>query len=81
MYIFVTGNFEGELLLNGRPVSEEVMIKISGFVPQYDISFDQLTALEHLSLMVGINIIRKKFILYKEKYNIHSSSFNDFRFV
>jgi len=46
------GNFEGELLLNGQPISEEVMIKISGFVPQQDISFDQLTALEHLSLMV-----------------------------
>lgn len=51
-FLFFLGNFEGELLLNGQPVSEEVMIKISGFVPQHDISFDQLTALEHLTLMV-----------------------------
>ncbi|XP_026807078.1 protein scarlet-like isoform X2 [Rhopalosiphum maidis] len=53
------GNFEGELLLNGRPISEEVMIKISGFVPQHDISFDQLTALEHLSLMANLKVSRK----------------------
>ncbi|VVC40125.1 Hypothetical protein CINCED_3A015275 [Cinara cedri] len=50
------GNFDGELLLNGQPVSEEVMIKISGFVPQHDISFDQLTALEHLSLMAKLKM-------------------------
>ncbi|XP_060864829.1 protein scarlet-like [Metopolophium dirhodum] len=53
------GNFEGELLLNGQPISEEVMIKISGFVPQHDISFDQLTALEHLSLMANLKVSRK----------------------
>jgi len=41
--------------LNGRPVSEEVMIKISGFVPQHDITFEQLTTLEHLYLMVRFN--------------------------
>jgi len=50
--LFFLGNFDGELLLNGKPISEEIMIKISGFVPQHDISFDHLTALEHLSLMV-----------------------------
>eukprot|EP00102_Acyrthosiphon_pisum_P025404 XP_016662614.1 PREDICTED: protein scarlet isoform X2 [Acyrthosiphon pisum] len=53
------GNFEGELLLNGQPISEEVMIKISGFVPQHDINFDQLTALEHLSLMANLKVSRK----------------------
>lgn len=30
------------------------MIKISGFVAQEDISFDQLTVLEELKLMVSI---------------------------
>ncbi|XP_027845081.2 protein scarlet-like [Aphis gossypii] len=53
------GNFEGELLLNGRPISEEVMIKISGFVPQHDISFEQLTALEHLTLMANLKVSQK----------------------
>lgn len=52
--IFLKGNFEGELLLNGRPVSEDIMIKISGFVAQEDISFDQLTVMEELKLMVSI---------------------------
>lgn len=53
------GNFEGELLLNGRPVSEEVMIKISGFVPQHDITFEQLTTLEHLYLMANLKMDRR----------------------
>lgn len=52
--MFTPGNFEGELLLNGKPVTEEMMMKISSFVPQNDISFDQLTALEHLTMMVSI---------------------------
>lgn len=48
------GNFKGQLLLNGRSVSEDVMIKISGFVAQEDISFVQLTVLEQLQLIVSI---------------------------
>ncbi|XP_025203991.1 protein scarlet-like isoform X2 [Melanaphis sacchari] len=53
------GNFDGELLLNGHPVSEEVMIKISGFVPQQDVTFDQLTTLEHLYLMANLKMDRR----------------------
>ncbi|KAL5236302.1 hypothetical protein ACI65C_003712 [Semiaphis heraclei] len=52
------GNFNGELLLNGRPVSEDVMIKISGFVAQEDISFVQLTVLEQLKLMARLKMDR-----------------------
>lgn len=54
MIIIFIGNFHGELLLNGHSVSEDVMIKISGFVAQEDVSFVQLTVLEQLRLMVGI---------------------------
>ncbi|XP_050436888.1 protein scarlet-like [Adelges cooleyi] len=50
------GNFDGELLLNGQPVPEENMIKISGFVPQQDLSFEQLTALEHLTFMAKLKM-------------------------
>lgn len=57
LYIIFKGNFQGELLLNGHPVSEDVMIKISGFVAQEDISFVQLTVLEQLKLMVRIREI------------------------
>ncbi|KAE9544331.1 hypothetical protein AGLY_001510 [Aphis glycines] len=52
------GNFSGELLLNGRSVSEDVMIKISGFVAQEDISFVQLTVLEQLKLMARLKMDR-----------------------
>lgn len=48
------GNFQGELLINGRPVSENIMIKLSGFVAQEDESFVQLTVLEQLQMMVSI---------------------------
>ncbi|KAL4092517.1 hypothetical protein QTP88_027016 [Uroleucon formosanum] len=52
------GNFDGELLLNGRSVSEDVMIKISGFVAQEDISFVQLTVLEQLKFMARLKMDR-----------------------
>ncbi|XP_050533144.1 protein scarlet-like [Daktulosphaira vitifoliae] len=52
------GNFKGELFLNGRPVSERVMIKISGFVAQEDISFDKLTAFEQLNFMAKFKMDR-----------------------
>ncbi|KAF0757204.1 protein scarlet-like, partial [Aphis craccivora] len=58
-HIHILGNFDGELLLNGRPVSEEVMIKISGFVPQQDVTFDQLTTFEHLYLMANLKMDRR----------------------
>ncbi|XP_060853395.1 protein scarlet-like [Rhopalosiphum padi] len=52
------GNFNGELLLNGRSVSEDIMIKISGFVAQEDVSFVQLTVLEELKLMARLKMDR-----------------------
>ncbi|XP_050533547.1 protein scarlet-like isoform X2 [Daktulosphaira vitifoliae] len=51
-------NFEGELFLNGKPVSEKVLIQISGFVPQQDIHFEHLTALEHLTFMAKLKMDR-----------------------
>ncbi|XP_025207194.1 protein scarlet-like [Melanaphis sacchari] len=52
------GNFNGQLLLNGHSVSEETMIKISGFVAQEDVSFIQLTVLEQLRLMAKLKMDR-----------------------
>jgi len=63
VYIIIKGIYNGELLLNGRPVSEDVMIKISGFVAQEDISFVQLTVWEQLKLMVGFFYVLIKLII------------------
>jgi len=65
---YILGNFEGKLFLNGHAVTEEVMIKISGFVPQYDISFEQLTVIEHLFLMVVYSNIIFKLVIYLNFY-------------
>nr|XP_018906580.1 PREDICTED: protein scarlet-like isoform X1 [Bemisia tabaci] len=41
----------GEILLNGRPVEPELMLRISGFMPQTDLTVENLTVLEHLQFM------------------------------
>lgn len=66
-YDIFEGNFQGELLLNGRPVSEEEMIKISGFVGQDDVSFVELTVLEQLNLMVSMYSFSVDRLKYKIK--------------
>ena len=44
----------GEILLNGRPINQEQMSNISGFVCQKDPTFENLTVEEHLSFAVEI---------------------------
>jgi len=77
VYVFIIfkGNFQGELLLNGRPVSEDVMIKISGFVAQEDISFVQLTVLEQLKLMASIFGVRIKITEHPMPLGIYDARF------
>jgi ABC-type multidrug transport system ATPase subunit len=43
----------GEVLLCGRPVDGSLLTRISGFVPQQDITVETLTAKEHLQFMVS----------------------------
>ncbi|XP_050436668.1 protein scarlet-like [Adelges cooleyi] len=75
------GNFDGELLLNGQPVSEENMIKISGFVPQQDLSFEQLTTLEHLIFMAKLKMDRctnEKALAARIEYLVAKIGMNNF---
>lgn len=48
----LSGHVEGQILLNGCNVDQELMSKISGFVPQKDLSIESLTVQEHLEFMV-----------------------------
>lgn len=43
----------GDVFLNGQPVDQEIMARISGFVPQEDLSIETLTVQEHMEFMVS----------------------------
>lgn len=43
----------GDILVNGRTVSRELMAKLSGFVPQHDLVYQSLTVTEHMEFMVS----------------------------
>uniref|UniRef100_A0A1B6CCH2 ABC transporter domain-containing protein n=1 Tax=Clastoptera arizonana TaxID=38151 RepID=A0A1B6CCH2_9HEMI len=53
------GELKGEIHLNGRPVDKELMIRISGFVPQQDLMVTCLTVLEHLQFMATLKMDRR----------------------
>ncbi|KAF6206181.1 hypothetical protein GE061_017409 [Apolygus lucorum] len=60
-----SGVVEGEILLNGRPVTKDLMIKMSCLVPQKDLAIKSLT-------VIGTSTIHGKFndgptLLPKEK--------------
>ena len=46
------GETSGDVFLNGEPVNQELMARMSGFVPQEDLSVDSLTVQEHMEFMV-----------------------------
>ena len=50
--LFVVGKSSGEVLLNGEPVDVEIMLRMSGFVPQQDLAVESLTVQEHMEFMV-----------------------------
>lgn len=52
----IKGESTGEILLNGKLVSRDVMARISGFVPQEDLAVESLTVQEHMEFMVVKNI-------------------------
>jgi ABC-type multidrug transport system ATPase subunit len=49
----LSGTMTGEVLLCGQQVGGSLLTTISGFVPQKDITFETLTAKEHLRFMVN----------------------------
>ncbi|KAL2714613.1 protein scarlet-like isoform X1 [Vespula squamosa] len=55
----IKGEIEGEILLNGKSISKEEMIKISGFVPQQDLAVESLTVQEHMEFMARMKMDRR----------------------
>uniref|UniRef100_A0A0A9Y0I9 Protein scarlet n=2 Tax=Lygus hesperus TaxID=30085 RepID=A0A0A9Y0I9_LYGHE len=51
-----TGILQGDIELNGRPIDKNLMIRMSGFVPQQDLSFKTLTVNEHLHFMASLRM-------------------------
>lgn len=50
---FILGDVYGQILINGKQVTKQLMTRVSGFVPQQDLSILSLTVLEHMQLMVS----------------------------
>ncbi|XP_076294941.1 brown isoform X2 [Lasioglossum baleicum] len=55
----VKGSATGEVLLNGKPIDTEQMIRISGFVPQVDLAVESLTVQEHMEFMACMKMDRR----------------------
>lgn len=53
------GPLKGRISLNGNVIDPESMIKVSCFVPQFDIAFDTLTPHEHMHFMSELKLDRK----------------------
>ena len=47
-------------MLNGRLAGADLIARISGFVPQEDLSIDDLTVAEHMEFMVSFIIFYVK---------------------
>lgn len=50
---FITDCLDGEILLNGKEVNQELMSNISGYVCQKDLILENLTVKEHLTFTVN----------------------------
>ncbi|XP_050483409.1 protein scarlet-like isoform X4 [Bombus huntii] len=55
----VKGEATGDVLLNGKPIDTDQMIRISGFVPQMDLAIESLTILEHMEFMACMKMDRR----------------------
>ncbi|GFG34519.1 hypothetical protein Cfor_11530 [Coptotermes formosanus] len=55
----IKGTMTGEVLLCGQQVDGSLLTRISGFVPQKDITFETLTAKEHLWFMSCMRLDRE----------------------
>ncbi|KAK2584946.1 hypothetical protein KPH14_002539 [Odynerus spinipes] len=55
----IKGEIEGEILLNGKPIDREQLIRISGFVPQQDLAVESLTVQEHMEFMACMRMDRR----------------------
>ncbi|KAI5711906.1 hypothetical protein M8J75_004170 [Diaphorina citri] len=54
----IQGDVDGQILLNGLEVEKNLMVKVSGFVPQHDLTVDTLTVHEHMTLMARLKMDR-----------------------
>ncbi|XP_071865770.1 brown isoform X1 [Bombus fervidus] len=55
----VKGEATGDVLLNGKPIDTDQMIRTSGFVPQMDLAIESLTILEHMEFMACMKMDRR----------------------
>lgn len=66
-----TGKVIGEIHLSGRPVDRDLMMKMSGYVPQHDLAVESLTVKEHLTFMASMKMDRR--VSYMQMHRIVNS--------
>ncbi|KAF7991387.1 hypothetical protein HCN44_002949 [Aphidius gifuensis] len=52
----IKGESTGDILLNGKMINRDMMSRISGFVPQDDLSIESLTVQEHMEFMARMRM-------------------------
>ncbi|XP_043486413.1 protein scarlet-like [Polistes fuscatus] len=55
----IKGEIDGEILLNGKLIDKQEMLRISGFVPQQDLAVESLTVEEHMEFMACMRMDRR----------------------
>ncbi|XP_015587459.1 protein scarlet isoform X2 [Cephus cinctus] len=55
----IKGDTVGDIFLNGQPVDQEQMARMSGFVPQEDLAVESLTVEEHMEFMARMKMDRR----------------------
>uniref|UniRef100_A0A1B6K9B6 ABC transporter domain-containing protein n=1 Tax=Graphocephala atropunctata TaxID=36148 RepID=A0A1B6K9B6_9HEMI len=63
----ITGDLVGEVMINGREVDKDLMVRISGFVPQQDLAVSCLSALEHLTFTATLKLDRRVSLIQKQR--------------
>lgn len=52
------GFYSGHIFFNDYPITSHEMIEISAFVPQFDVTTEELTAREHLHFMCDLRLAK-----------------------
>uniref|UniRef100_A0A1B6FJA2 ABC transporter domain-containing protein n=1 Tax=Cuerna arida TaxID=1464854 RepID=A0A1B6FJA2_9HEMI len=71
----VTADIMGEVMINGTPVDKDLMVRISGYVPQKDLAVSCLTVMEHLIFTATLKLDRR--VTLNQQHRIITSLIKD----
>ncbi|KAG8283037.1 hypothetical protein J6590_023567 [Homalodisca vitripennis] len=71
----IAADMVGEVMINGTPVDKDLMMRISGYVPQQDLAVSCLTVMEHLIFTATLKLDRR--VSLNQQHRIITSLIND----